>query len=197
MFISYYGYLRISELLNLTIDNIVIDSERLRLIVYILFQKTDQFGKGEKVFIYGNGLDFSLYKLFILLSNHYNDHQNIVDLSPAAQKQHLKVILKRIGVDNKQYSWHSFRKGGPYNATITGVDNIIVFDIAHHRYEEFQSLYSTKENVMSLKEFDHVLPCYGGIVVESFNHCRSMLANKNIVWLFSWDVQTKRKKMRD
>lgn len=74
-------------------------------------------------------------------------------------------------VDNKQYSWLSFRKGGPYNATITGIDNnyLIIFDIAHQGDEDFE----------------YVLPCCGALVVESFNHCRSMLANKSIPWFFS------------
>lgn len=87
-------------------------------------------------------MDQISHSINYLLSNHYNDHQNFVDLSPAALKQHLKVILKRIVVDNKHYSWLSFRKGGPYNATIIGIDNnyLIIFDIAHQGDEDFDDV---------------------------------------------------------
>lgn len=54
-------------MLNLTSQDIVIDTDKSRLIVNIRFSKTDQIGKGEKVYIYDNELNYSPYKLFILL----------------------------------------------------------------------------------------------------------------------------------
>ena len=53
-----------------------------------------------------------------------------------------------------------------------------------------------EEEIQILKEpvdeyidtFDDVLPCYGTNVIESFNHCRALLANKNMAWRLSWRV---------
>ena len=54
-----------------------------------------------------------------------------------------------------------------------------------------------EEEIQILKElvdeyidtFDDVLPCYGTNVIESFNHCRALLANKNMAWRLSWRVR--------
>lgn len=123
MSLSYYGFLRISELLNLTTNDLVIDTTNSRLIVNIRYSKTDQFGKGEKIYLYDNDLNYSPYKLYTLLQDSYDENQNIVDCSPTALRKHLKVILKRIGVETDQYSWHSFRRGGAYHAAIAGVQD--------------------------------------------------------------------------
>lgn len=71
---SYYGILRISKLLILSFQDIVIDIEKSRLIANIQFSKTELFGKGEKVYIYDNKLDYSPYKIFNFLRDNYNEN---------------------------------------------------------------------------------------------------------------------------
>lgn len=66
MSLSYYEFLRISELLNLKYADIVCDTDKERLILKIRFSKTDQAGEGEKTYIYKNDKDYSPYYLYNL-----------------------------------------------------------------------------------------------------------------------------------
>lgn len=123
MSISYYGFLRISELQNLCTSDIVIDTDLKRLRILIKYSKTDQFGKGEFVYIYDNDFDYSPYKLYNILKDYYKDKNLIVDRNGSSLRHHLKVVLKHIGVNPDHYSWHSFRKGGAHQASINGVQD--------------------------------------------------------------------------
>ena len=123
MTLSYYGFLRISELQNLKFQDIVFDSQEERLILNIRFSKTDQFGKGEKTFVYDNDKEYSPYKLYQILKESIEDYEYIVQSTGNALRSHLKVILKRLGQNKDDYSWHSFRRGGAYQAALAGVND--------------------------------------------------------------------------
>ena len=59
MSLSYYAFLRISELQNLTTNDIVLDTENKRLKIIIRCSKTDPFGKGETTYVYDNEKAYS------------------------------------------------------------------------------------------------------------------------------------------
>lgn len=48
---------------------------------------------------------------YCLIKRFLPDNQLIVDRSGSALRHHLKVIIKHIGLDPNEYSWHSFRRG--------------------------------------------------------------------------------------
>lgn len=54
MTLSFFVFLRVSELLNLKKKDIVYDSQTNKLILTIRFSKTDQEGKGFTTYIYNN-----------------------------------------------------------------------------------------------------------------------------------------------
>lgn len=123
MTLSYYGFLRISELQNLMVNDIVCDTENKRLKLYIRFSKTDQYGVGQETFIYDNDKYYSPYKLFDMLKSQFRLFQYIVEVSGDALRHHLKVIVKKMGLDPNDYSWHSFRRGGAHQAALLGVSD--------------------------------------------------------------------------
>ena len=118
--LSYYGFLRISELQNLKLEDIVFDSQEKRLILNIRFSKTDQYGKGTQAFIYENDKKYSPYKLHQILFDSFKDYDYIVQTTGNALRSHLKVILKHLGLNKHDYSWYSFRRGGAYQAALVG-----------------------------------------------------------------------------
>ncbi|KAK8840153.1 hypothetical protein M9Y10_031092 [Tritrichomonas musculus] len=121
MVISYFGILRISELRILKTEDITLDEENHRLKLHIRFSKTNQTGVGSDIFIYENDKNYSPYKLYKMLNKNFENNEYIVDLMGSQLRHHLKIILKHIGLNDTEYSWHSFRRGGAYQASLNGV----------------------------------------------------------------------------
>lgn len=129
MSISYYGFLRISELQHLKKEDISIEEDHQRLKLFIRYSKTDQNGEGETTYIYNNDKDYSPYKLFTLIKDSFADGNYIVSCSGAALRQHLKVVLKQLCINPNDFSWHSFRRGGAHQAALLGIQDC---DIKKH-----------------------------------------------------------------
>lgn len=102
--LSYYEFLRISELQNLTTNDIILDTENKRLKIIIRCSKTDPFGKGEITYFYDYEKVNSPYKFYNILLELFENDQLIVDRNGSALRHHLNVILKKNGADPTQYS---------------------------------------------------------------------------------------------
>lgn len=74
MSLSFFGFLRISELLNLKKKDIIYDSEKNKLILNIRYSKTDQNGQGFTTYLYNNNnKSYHPLKFIGFLSNINND----------------------------------------------------------------------------------------------------------------------------
>ena len=68
----YFGFLLISEAVNMTFRNIGFDEER-RMIIFIPYSKTDQIGRGETIYMSPNTEKYSVFKWFAVYCEKYID----------------------------------------------------------------------------------------------------------------------------
>lgn len=133
MTLSFSGFLRISELLNLQKKDLELSNDNQILTLYIKNSKTDQFGRGCRTFIYNNETSWSPIN-FLDTIEKFNDDDYICHLKEHALRSHLIIILKQIGIpDAENYSWHSFRRGGAYQCGLNGTPDYLIK--AHGRWK--------------------------------------------------------------
>lgn len=126
MSLSFFGFLRISELLNLKKKDIIYDSEKNKLILNIRFSKTDQNGQGFTTYLYNNNnKSYHPLKFIGFLSNLNNDDY-IVHLKEDLLRKRLHEILIQLNLDPQLYSWHSFRRGGATIASQNHIDPAVI-----------------------------------------------------------------------
>jgi integrase len=122
--ILYHGFLRISEALSLTVRDIVITDDMMS--VTVRHSKTDQTGRGETVPIMDTGKPTNPMRFL---------PHNFADLEPETPlfswsidwfRRKLKRLLEECGYEEKFYSFHSFRRGGAYKASIAGVEDSVI-----------------------------------------------------------------------
>ena len=124
--ISWSCFLRISELINLRKSDFHYDEKEEILCVSIVYSKTDQFGKGEKCYVkkteaISNPIQYLNYLDYL------EDDQRITPTGMHALRSHLTSVLKNIGVENfENYSFHSFRRGAAYLASIKGIQDCVI-----------------------------------------------------------------------
>ena len=103
------------------------------LSINIATSKTDQFGKGTKTYIYDNEKPWCPLNFVDVLQN-FKDDDKIFTKNQYTLRTHLQFLLRSIGInDYKEYSWHSFRRGGAYYAGVSGVSDSIIK--AHGRWK--------------------------------------------------------------
>lgn len=133
MTLSFSGFLRISELLNLKKKDLQLSQDSQILTINISSSKTDQFGRGTKTFIYNNNTVFSPIQYLDVIDN-LDENDIICKIKEHALRSHLSVILNKIGVtDFNSYCWHSFRRGGAYLCGINGTPDYVIK--AHGRWK--------------------------------------------------------------
>lgn len=133
MTLSFSGFLRISELLNLKKKDLELSKDSQILTINISSSKTDQFGRGSKTFIYNNNTVFLPIQYLDVIDN-LDDNDLICHYKGHALRSYLSVILKKIGVaDSRSYCWHSFRRGGAYLCGINGTPDYVIK--AHGRWK--------------------------------------------------------------
>ena len=125
MTLSFYCFLRISEVINLKKSDLKYDDEKEILKVHISCSKTDQDHTGADTYVTkNNSLNCPI--------NYMNFLQNLRDDEFICNntyylRQHLHAILKSIGIDDvANYNWHSFRRGGAYYASLNGVQDCVI-----------------------------------------------------------------------
>ena len=126
MSLSFYAFLRISELLNLRKKDIVYDVARNKLIINIRFSKTDQTGHGFTTYLYNNTNKCYHPLNFIGFIANLKDDDLIVNIKEDYLRRKLNDVLSQLGLDKNLYSWHSFRRGGATLASQHHIDPAII-----------------------------------------------------------------------
>lgn len=126
--IMYYGFLRISECLNLRYKDVQID-ENGRIKILIPYSKTDQNGKTVTIYISKTETSYSPFIWFLDYANATYDgdeNKKIFKKTHTAYRSNLKKMIFSIGIDPTKYSSHSFRKGAAHEASNAGVNDCII-----------------------------------------------------------------------
>lgn len=126
MSLSFFGFLRISELLHLKKNDLYYDIDTNKLILNIRYSKTDQIGQGFKTYLYNNTHKIYHPLNFIGFVSNLNDDDNIVDITEDLLRKRLNQILIELDMDPKQFSWHSFRRGGATLASQNHIDPAVI-----------------------------------------------------------------------
>lgn len=126
MSLSFFGFLRISELLNLKKKDIIYDPEKNKLILNIRFSKTDQTGQGFNTYLYNNNHKSYHPLNFIGFISNLNDEDFIVDIKEDLLRKKLFDVLVQLDLDPNKYSWHSFRRGGASLASQNHIDPAVI-----------------------------------------------------------------------
>ena len=120
--LSYYCFLRISEVINLKKCDINNNEEKKN---FISSSKTDQDHQGVDTYVSCNdSLTCPIFYLDFLSTLNENDY---LSNNEYYLRQHLHAVLKSIGVPNpNEYNWHSFRRGGAYYASLNGIQDCVI-----------------------------------------------------------------------
>lgn len=131
--IMFSAFLRISEALNLTKSDIVIENPTL-IKIRIKTSKTDQFGNGTFTYIYDNNTSYSPFR-FLNYLNFISDKNDLIESrTQSTLRAHLSYVLRAIGVEDYQhYGLHSFRRGAAYHASLNNVNDCVIK--AHGRWK--------------------------------------------------------------
>ena len=125
MSLSFFGFLRMSELLALKRKDFIIDAMNNRIMLYIRYSKTDQTGKGSKTFIYYSNKPYHPIHFCGFIAK-LKDEDYICNLTRDYLYKQLNDLLISIGEDPTQYAWHSFRRGGATLASQHHVDPAVI-----------------------------------------------------------------------
>ena len=130
--LAFHGFLRMSELMALKKSDVRV-TEDGRIEILIQTSKTDQFGHGQRTYIFDSG-DVSAPIRYIDVLDQLEDDDAIVGTCQTALRSHLQHVLATIGVEQpKAYNFHSFRRGGAYLASCRGVADCVIK--AHGRWK--------------------------------------------------------------
>ena len=87
--------------------------------------KSDQFAEGVKCYIPVTKDEVSPVQYMDVLDG-MSDEDHLIVLVPASLNSRLKTYLVGLGYDSKKFSWHSFRRGGAYLASLNGVQDCVI-----------------------------------------------------------------------
>ena len=133
MTLSFHAFLRIGELMALRRRDIEVNEEDGRMEISIRRSKTDQFGLGEKTYVYKTEGAGSPWTYRDVLEVMKDDDLIVGQISDTTLRDWLKRILQNIGVkDVKNYSFHSFRRGWAHLASMRGISDSTIK--AHGRW---------------------------------------------------------------
>ena len=133
MCLCFHGFLRISELMQLRKKDIRVDEARACMELFIRKSKTDQFGVGERTYIFKSQGASSPWSYRDVLECWGDDDLIVGNISENRLRAWLARILEDIGVhDVGSYSFHSFRRGGAHLASLNGISDSTIK--AHGRW---------------------------------------------------------------
>ena len=123
--IQFEGMLRVSEVVNLGIKDILHDDEKLA--IQIKRTKTDQFGEGRQILIYKSNSIHSAYIWLIRYLYLRKSKSEYLFVSKTGNKMstrdlrdRLKKSLEEVNEGDNLFSTHSLRKGGAQTASYNG-----------------------------------------------------------------------------
>jgi integrase len=141
--LSFYGFLRFSEVVSLRRSDIVFEDDCIKL--KLRSSKTDQFGTGASVCIAKTGTDFCPVRCLDYYLTAAKIHDNSDDflfrnvyfskktgmhmlrkgksISYSRAREIFVNKLSSLGYDSSKYGLHSYRSGGATTAAINGVSD--------------------------------------------------------------------------
>ena len=132
--LCFHGFLRISELMGLRRRDIRVDEKRGCMELFIQRSKTDQFGVGDKTYIFKAEGASSPWAYKDVLECMEQDDLIVGNMKQDKLRVWLGRILQDIGVqDVGSYSFHSFRRGGAHLASVNGLSDSTIK--AHGRWK--------------------------------------------------------------
>lgn len=131
MSILYFGFLRISEAISLRKHHINFDEEGT-LIIHIFKSKTDQNAQGSDVFIPTTNKSYSPHMFLSQVFPSLSENDKIFPKSKQTYSRMLKNKLRLINLNEKEFGFHSFRRGAAYTAAINGAEDSVIK--AHGRW---------------------------------------------------------------
>jgi integrase len=131
--IGYHGFFRISELIQLTFDDLCFEPGFLK--IKVRHSKTDQVWKGEYCFISETETVYSAYNWTEWLCQCADGATGLMfpDLDYAGARKGIRNWLKRAEVNPKGYGTHSLRRGGATAAAKKGIQDSVIQ--AHGRWK--------------------------------------------------------------
>ena len=126
MLLSFHFFMRISEICDPKVSNLVLDRENQRLQCHFEKRKADQFALGVTSFIsIREGMRNPVEYMDVL--HGIEPGNKICPGSKPAFTSRLRSHLRQIGVENPEgYSWHSFRRGAARLASQRGVQDCVI-----------------------------------------------------------------------
>ena len=127
MTLSYHFFMRISEILNLKVADLKLDTENGLLECNFTPSKTDQFGEGTTCYMYilvNGSITNPVHYMDVLVGE--TPETSVCPWKETALLSRLRAALKNIGVNPANYSWHSFRRGGAFRASERGVQDSVI-----------------------------------------------------------------------
>ncbi|OHT10240.1 hypothetical protein TRFO_04238 [Tritrichomonas foetus] len=131
MTVMFFGFLRISEALNLTRKDINLKQNDM-MEVLIRNSKTDQEGKGQYVIIKDGGQAYSPFRYLEIL-NSIDPDEKFFENSAEQFNRIFRIHLTTISLDANKYNSHSFRRGGACYDSHQGVQDCMIKK--HGRWE--------------------------------------------------------------
>lgn len=136
--LCFYGFLRISECLGLSLDDIT--NQNNNLIIRIISSKTDQTGRATFVYI---RITNTRYHPIIWLKEHLkasrsNPNGKIFSLNQNYFRATLKNKLSLLDKEAEKYSTHSFRKGAAFSSALAGVQDCNIKSMGRWKSDVYQ-----------------------------------------------------------
>lgn len=125
--VSWYGFLRISELLALCVEDVRFEDRGIS--IFVRRSKTDQHGNGATFFVADSPAVYSAatwMRRYLPERLKVSGSGPLFMISPQAYRSSVKQRLIEIGIPPSQYSTHSFRKGGATEVAKVGVQDYTI-----------------------------------------------------------------------
>ena len=128
--LMFFGFLRISEAWKLHVSDICFSQGTPSVTVKIRSSKTDVNGRSTTIYIEKGEKSYDCYKWLQLYMNQNFSNvavdMKLFPISIAEIRKRIHDKFQSIGIDPKDYSGHSFRRGGAHAASLAGVQDCAI-----------------------------------------------------------------------
>ncbi len=145
--LALYGLLRIGEILNLQIGDVVCLSDSL--LINVRASKTDVFRQGSTIAVGATETVNCPVALFRQWNMVAKQKGSLFGASRAAFVKYVKGQMASLGFDSGSYSGHSFRRGGATALLCAGVHSEIIMRKGRWKSEAFRDYLEIPSKVMA------------------------------------------------